>query len=256
MFLLTELQQEDSMVQIIRSADRHHLDAGWLSTHWHFSFDDYYDPANISFGPLRVFNDDVIQPATGFPMHPHKEMEIVTYVIDGTLEHRDSMGNTGQIKPGEIQRMSAGTGLRHSEYNASKTEPLHLVQLWIIPAKQRLTPSWEQKQFSVEDRSGKLLPIAVPEGEKIEGAVSIHQDATIFTSLLSNGQQAKLSLDAGRRAYIFVVNGELKLEAKSGSKSANPATLAAGDQARVTDVDALTLSGGTAAADLLLLDLP
>ncbi len=147
---------EDSMVQIIRSADRHHLDAGWLSTHWHFSFDDYYDPANISFGPLRVFNDDVIKPAGGFPMHPHKEMEIVTYVIDGTLEHSDSMGNKGQIKPGEIQRMSAGTGLRHSEYNASKTDPLHLVQLWIIPAKQRLTPSWEQKQFSVEARSGKL----------------------------------------------------------------------------------------------------
>jgi redox-sensitive bicupin YhaK (pirin superfamily) len=244
------------MVQVIRSAERHHLDAGWLSTHWHFSFDDYYDPANISFGPLRVFNDDVIKPAGGFPMHPHKEMEIVTYVIDGTLEHSDSMGNKGQIKPGEIQRMSAGTGLRHSEYNASKTDPLHLVQLWIIPAKQRLTPSWEQKQFSVEARSGKLLPIAVPEGEKVGGAVSIHQDATIYTSLLSNGQTVKHARDAGRRAYIFVVNGELKLEAKNGNKDAKPVTLASGDQARVTDVDALTLSGGATAGDFLLLDLP
>jgi redox-sensitive bicupin YhaK (pirin superfamily) len=244
------------MVQVIRSADRHHLDAGWLSTHWHFSFDDYYDPANMSFGPLRVFNDDVIQPASGFPTHPHKEMEIVTYVIDGTLEHTDSMGNKGQIKPGEIQRMSAGTGLRHSEYNASKTDPLHLVQLWIIPAKQRLTPSWEQKQFSVEARSGKLLPIAVPDGEKVDGAVSIHQDATIYTSLLANNQTAKLALDAGRRAYIFVINGELRLEAKNGNKDAKPVTLAAGDQARVTDVDALTLSGGATPADFLLLDLP
>ncbi len=248
--------EEDSMVQVIRSADRHHLDAGWLSTHWHFSFDDYYDPKNISFGPLRVFNDDVIQPATGFPAHPHKEMEIVTYVIDGTLEHSDSMGNKGQIKPGEIQRMSAGTGLRHSEYNASKTEPLHLVQLWIIPAKTKLTPSWEQKQFSVEARSGKLLPIAVPEGEKVEGAVSIHQDATIYTSLLANGQETKHALDAGRRAYIFVVNGELKLEAQNGSKNAKSVTLSAGDQARITDVNALTLSGGATAADFLLLDLP
>lgn len=244
------------MVQVIRSADRHHLDAGWLSTHWHFSFSDYYDPKNISFGPLRVFNDDVIQPATGFPAHPHKEMEIVTYVIDGTLEHTDSMGNKGQIKPGEIQRMSAGTGLRHSEYNASKTDPLHLVQLWIIPAKSRLTPSWEQKQFSIEARSGKLLPIAVPEGQQVDGAVSIHQDATIYTSLLSDGQTAKLPLDAGRRAYIFVVNGELKLEAQNGSKNAKPVTLSAGDQARVTDANALTLSGGATAADFLLLDLP
>jgi redox-sensitive bicupin YhaK (pirin superfamily) len=248
--------EEDSMVQVIRSADRHHLDAGWLSTHWHFSFDDYYDPENISFGPLRVFNDDVIKPASGFPTHPHKEMEIVTYVIDGTLEHTDSMGNKGQIKPGEIQRMSAGTGLRHSEYNASKTEPLHLVQLWIMPAKSRLTPSWEQKQFSVEARSGKLLPIAVSEDEKVEGAVSIHQDATIYTSLLSDGQTAKLPLDAGRRAYIFVVNGELKLEAQNGSKNAKSVTLSAGDQARVTDVNALTLTGGATAADFLLLDLP
>jgi len=244
------------MIQIIRSAERHHLDAGWLSTHWHFSFDDYYDPANISFGPLRVFNDDVIQPSGGFPTHPHKEMEIVTYVIDGTLEHRDSMGNIGQVKPGEIQRMSAGTGLRHSEYNASKTAPLHLVQLWIIPAKERLTPSWEQKQFSVEARSGKLLPIAVPEGEKVEGAVTIHQDTTIYTSLLANGDSAKHALEAGRRAYIFVIQGELKLEAKNGSKSAKAVTLAEGDQARIADVNALTLTVGAAAADFLLLDLP
>lgn len=243
------------MLQVIRGKDRHHVDAGWLSTYWHFSFDDYYDPDNISFGPLRVFNDDVIQPASGFPLHPHNEMEIVTYVIDGTLEHKDSMGNTGQISPGEIQRMSAGTGLRHSEYNASKTKPVHLVQLWIMPAVDHLKPSWEQKQFSVAARSGKLLPIAVPAGAEVPGAVSIHQDATIYTSLLADGQSARHDLAKGRHAYIFVVNGQLKVEAKNG-KAREPVTLTAGDQARITDVDALALTGGAAAADFLLLDLP
>ena len=243
------------MLQVIRSKERHHVDAGWLSTYWHFSFDDYYDPENVSFGPLRVFNDDVIQPAGGFPAHPHKEMEIVTYVIDGTLEHKDSMGNTGRIAPGEIQRMSAGTGLRHSEYNASKTAPVHLVQLWIMPAVDHLPPSWEQKEFSVQARSGKLLPIAVPACAEVAGAVSIHQDATIYTSLLAAGQTAKHTLAAGRRAYIFVVNGQLKLEAKNGNAK-EPVTLAAGDQARITDGGALTLTGGKTAADFLLLDLP
>jgi quercetin 2,3-dioxygenase len=233
------------MVQIIRGKDRHHVDAGWLSSYWHFSFDDYYDPDNISFGPLRVFNDDVVQPASGFPLHPHKEMEIVTYVIEGTLEHKDSMGNTGQISPGEIQRMSAGTGLRHSEYNASKTKPVHLVQLWIMPAVDRLKPSWEQKQFSVQARSGKLLPIAVPAGAEVAGAVSIHQDATIYTSLLAEGESAKHDLAKGRRAYIFVVNGQLKLEAKNG-KEKEPVTLTTGDQARITDAGIVTLTGGAA----------
>jgi redox-sensitive bicupin YhaK (pirin superfamily) len=243
------------MFKIIRSKDRHHVDAGWLSSYWHFSFDDYYDPDNISFGPLRVFNDDVVQPASGFPLHPHKEMEIVTYVIDGTLEHKDSMGNTGQISPGEIQRMSAGTGLCHSEYNASKTKPVHLVQLWIMPAVDHLKPSWEQKQFSVAARSGKLLPIAVPASTEVPGAVSIHQDTTIYTSLLACGETTTHALAKGRRGYLFVLNGELKLGAKNG-KPANPVTLTAGDQARITEVGEITLTGGTSPADFLLLDLP
>lgn len=246
------------MIQVIRSSDRYHFETGWLSTYWHFSFDSYYDPENISFGPLRVFNDDVVKPASGFPMHPHREMEIVTYVIEGEIEHRDSIGNTGRIGPGEIQRMSAGTGVQHSEYNVSKTNPLHLLQLWIVPAKARLTPSWEQKRYSAEGRTGKLLPIAVPEGSPIaaNGAVSIHQNATIYTSLLAPGQKASHAIEDGRRVYIFMVKGELNLESKAGASAGKSITLVAGDQARISDAGILELAGGKNSADFLLIDLP
>jgi quercetin 2,3-dioxygenase len=247
------------MVQIIRSADRYHMKNDWLSTRWHFSFDQYYDPENISFGPLRVFNDDVVSPDSGFPMHPHREMEIVTYVIDGTLEHKDSMGNVGRITPGEIQRMSAGTGVRHSEYNPSKAESTRLIQLWIIPAEDHLPPSWEQKQYSTEARSGKMLPIAVPVNTPdaaAGGAVRIHQDATIYTSLLAKGESAQHKLASGRRAYLFVIDGELKLRSENGKGSEPEVTLAAGDQARITDATSLELAGGAESADFLLLDLP
>src|ERR1700686_697558 len=183
--------RESTMIQTIRSKDRYHLETDWLSTNWHFSFDHYHDPNNMRFGPLRVFNDDTVAPAGGFPLHSHREMEIVTYVIDGALEHKDNLGNTGVIHPGEIQRMSAGTGVRHSEFNPSEKDPVHLIQLWIMPAVLHLRPSWEQKSFSLSDRSGRLLPIAVPAGKiaangspQADSArgflpVQIHQDATI-----------------------------------------------------------------------------
>jgi quercetin 2,3-dioxygenase len=246
------------MIQTIRSNDRYHFETDWLNTHWHFSFDHYHDPANMSFGPLRVFNDDIVAPAGGFPLHGHREMEIVTYIIEGALEHRDDLGNTGVIRPGEIQRMSAGSGVRHSEYNPSKKDPVHLLQLWITPAAPRLRPSWEQKSFSLADRSGKLLPIAVPMGanglpeeDSTTGAVQIHQDATIYTSLLAPGQSITHKFAYGRRAYIFVIGGNLKL---------NGELLAPGDQARVTQEQELHLSApagsGAAAVDFLLLDLP
>jgi redox-sensitive bicupin YhaK (pirin superfamily) len=242
------------MIQTIRSKDRYHAETDWLSTNWHFSFDHYHDPDNMNFGPLRVFNDDTVAPAGGFPLHSHREMEIVTYVIEGALEHKDNMGNTGVIRPGEIQRMSAGTGIRHSEYNPSEKEPAHLIQLWIMPATQHLRPSWEQKSYSLADRSGRLLPIAVPAGENgIAGstAVQIHQNATIYTSLLAPGQSVTHKLAQGRRAYIFVIKGNLKL---------NGETFAAGDQARVSNEHELKLSAalGQSAtpADFLLLDLP
>jgi quercetin 2,3-dioxygenase len=242
------------MIQTIRSKDRYHLDSGWLNTYWHFSFDDYHDPENMNFGPLRVFNDDSIAAGAGFPLHGHREMEIITYLIDGVLEHHDDLGNTGIIRPGEIQRMSAGTGVRHSEHNHSKKDPVHLVQLWITPAVNRLQPSWEQKSFSLADRAGKLLPIAVPvskNGDAVASAVQIHQDASIYTSLLAPGDSATHKLAQGRRAYIFVIGGKLQLNGK---------TLEPGDQARVTNERELQLSrandSGAGAADFLLLDLP
>jgi quercetin 2,3-dioxygenase len=242
------------MIQTIRSKDRYHLDTDWLSTNWHFSFYTYHDPNNMNFGPLRVFNDDTVAPAGGFPLHSHREMEIVTYIIDGALEHKDNMGNTGVIRPGEIQRMSAGTGIRHSEYNPSEKDPVHLIQLWIMPATQHLRPSWEQKSFCLSDRSGRLLPIAVPAGKNgntSSTTVQIHQDATIYTSLLAQGQSVTHKLGQGRRAYIFVIKGNLKL---------NGEMLAAGDQARVSNEGELQLSAVSSsvaiAADFLLLDLP
>jgi redox-sensitive bicupin YhaK (pirin superfamily) len=242
------------MIQTIRSGDRYQFENEWLNTKWHFSFDHYHDPSNMNFGPLRVFNDDIVAPAGGFPLHSHKEMEIVTYIIDGTLEHKDNLGNVGVIRPGEIQRMSAGTGVRHSEYNPSQKDPVHLIQLWIIPAVDRLAPSWEQKSFSLADRSGKLLPIAVPATANgtnpgNAAAVQIHQDATIYTSLLASGESTTHKLGEGRRAYVFVIGGKLKL---------NGETFTAGDQARVTGESELRLSGETSgsAADFLLIDLP
>jgi redox-sensitive bicupin YhaK (pirin superfamily) len=238
------------MIQTIRSNERYRFETDWLTTYWHFSFDHYHDPSNMNFGPLRVFNDDVIAPARGFPLHGHREMEIVTYIIEGALEHHDDMGNTGVIRPGEIQRMSAGTGVRHSEYNHSKKEPVHLVQLWITPAVQHLEPSWEQKSFSLPGRLGKLLPIAAPAGSKSNSSVQIHQDVSIYTSLLAPGQSIAHQLAQGRRAYIFVIEGNLKL---------NGETLGQGDQARVSNERELQLSAasgpGATAADFLLLDL-
>jgi quercetin 2,3-dioxygenase len=251
------------MIQIVRSDERYHFETDWLSTYWHFSFDHYHDPSNVHFGPLRVFNDDIIRPGGGFPMHSHREMEIITYVIEGRLEHRDSMGNIGQIGPGEVQRMSAGTGVRHSEYNASDSDPVRLVQLWVIPAGKGLEPSWEQRQFTAEERRGRLLPVAVPafaekhatagkpaDGVTVNGAVRIHQDTTIYAARLELGQSVTHRLGDGRRAYLFVISGSAEL---------NGERLDAGDQARITETPELRMAvprDAAAPAELLLLDLP
>ena len=232
------------MIRIIRNHERYHFQSDWLSTYWHFSFDHYYDPANKGFGALRVFNDDRIRPASGFPTHGHREMEILTYVLEGKLEHKDSLGNRGVIGAGEVQRMSAGTGIRHSEYNASDTKPAHLLQLWIQPAEKGLAPSWEQKQFTRAEREGKLLPVAA--GNPKHGALKIHQDATVFVSALGAGQEVTHELASGRRAYLFVIEGKVML---------NGRPLEAGDQARVTEETRLDLTA-TEASDLLLIDLP
>jgi redox-sensitive bicupin YhaK (pirin superfamily) len=231
------------MIRIIKNEQRHHFQSDWLSTYWHFSFDHYYDPANMGFGALRVFNDDWILPASGFPMHSHREMEIITYVLEGELEHKDSTGGSGRIRGGEVQRMSAGTGIRHSEYNPSADTKVHLLQMWITPAVSALEPSYEQKQFTVEERAGKLL--AVASGQKMPGALKIHQDATLYVSSLQPGDDLGFDLGAARKAYLFVIDGELRL---------NGQDLGAGDQARVEAEPGLRLIASKP-SEIALIDL-
>jgi quercetin 2,3-dioxygenase len=232
------------MIQIIPSEERHHENHGWLDTRWHFSFADYYDPKNEQWGALRVFNDDVVEPGQGFGMHPHRDMEIITYVLSGSLEHRDSLGHRGVIRPGEVQVMSAGRGIRHSEYNASQSDPLHLLQLWIFPRRQGLEPRWEQREFPAGERSGRLLPV-VSDGATA-GTLAIDQDAAVFIARLAPGEKVAHSLKPGRKAYLFLISGEAKLGGKK---------LAAGDQARVADEKELTIEG-VKEAEMILLDLP
>jgi redox-sensitive bicupin YhaK (pirin superfamily) len=180
------------MITIRRSEERGGGDYGWLNTRHSFSFDTYYDPKLMGFRSLRVINEDWVQPGQGFPMHPHRDMEIITYVLEGALEHRDSLGTGSAIRPGDGQRMSAGSGIRHSEANPSKTDPVHLLQIWITPNQHGLKPSYEQKAFPAEEKRGKLRLIAGPSGE--DGSVTIHQDARLYVALLSPGQQATHAL--------------------------------------------------------------
>ena len=232
------------MINTIKAEERHHEDFGWLSTRWHFSFDHYYDPRNLNWGALRVFNDDVIQPAQGFGTHPHREMEIVTVVLQGVLEHKDSVGNTGVIRPGEVQVMSAGTGITHSEYNHSKTEPLHLLQLWILPRTRGRKPRWEQRDFSQQLQGGKLLPVV--SGGDVPGTLTIDQDEQIYLSSLAPGQEVTLRSRPGRKAYLFAMEGGLQV---------NGAALAAGDQARIAGETKMKIRGDSDSR-LILLDLP
>lgn len=231
-------------MQIIKAKDRFHLESDWLSAYWLFSFDRYYDPRNLSFGPLRVFNHDTVNAGAGFPTHPHREMEIVTYVLDGELTHKDSTGGRGVIHAGEVQRMTAGTGIAHSELNASATSPVRLLQIWVLPERSGLTPSYEQKQFTPEQRTGKLLPIAA--GQPRADAVKIHQDATFYVARLHNGDQVAHELQPGRRAFFYVIEGAVAL---------NGETLGSGDQARMTNAMELEIAGAND-SEIILIDLP
>ncbi|MCS7026216.1 MAG: pirin family protein [Bryobacteraceae bacterium] len=230
------------MIQIIPSAQRHREDFGWLSTRWHFSFDRYYDPQNVSWGPLRVFNDDVVQPGQGFGAHGHRDMEIISYVLEGSLAHADSLGSRHVLKAGEVQVMSAGSGIRHSEYNASETEPVHFLQLWIEPRTKGTQPRWEQRAFG--SRAGKLLPV-VSSGA-IPGTLAIDQDATIYLSELQTGQEVSHQLAPDRKAYLFVIRGSVEL---------NGHPFHQGDQGRIDQEPELHLKA-TADTELMLLDLP
>jgi len=219
-------------------------DHGWLNTRHHFSFADYHDPARVHWGALRVWNDDVIAPKSGFPPHPHRDMEIITYVLEGALEHRDSLGTGSVIRPGEVQRMSAGTGVRHSEYNASKTDPVHLLQIWIEPARPGIAPGYEQKTFVESERRGRLRLIAAPDGR--DGAVTIHQNATVYATTLARGERVEHALAPGRLAWLQVARGAVLL---------NGERLQQGDGAAIDHERTLTLEA-LEPAETLLFDLP
>jgi redox-sensitive bicupin YhaK (pirin superfamily) len=232
------------MVQVDRQSDRYHFRNDWLSAYWHFSFDHYYDPARLGFGPLRVFNDDTVKPRSGFPMHPHRDMEIVTIVLSGSLEHEDNQGNRGLLEADEVQVMSAGTGIVHAERNPSSTVPLHLLQIWLRPEDRGGRPRWAQQAFRHGTESGPFL--AVASGQDRPGALPIGQAATVYRVRLAPGESATHDLAPGRRAYVFCIGGTATL---------GMAGLEPGDSARIEEESALGIkaSRGT---DLLLLDLP
>src|SRR5437870_2321303 len=193
------------MIQVRNAAGRGHFDHGWPDTHHTFSFGDYYDPAHLGFRSLRVVNDDRVAPGRGFGMHGHRDMEIVTYVLEGALEHKDSMGNGAVLRPGEFQRMSAGTGIRHSEFNPSASESVHLYQIWLLPKSNGIVPSYEQKMFAAEEQLGKLRLVASPDGA--EGSLTIHQEARIYLATLRPGESQRHELPAGRHAWLQVLRG-------------------------------------------------
>ena len=228
-----------------RAAERGHGDHGWLDT-WHtFSFSDYHDPRFMGFRVLRVINEDTVAPGGGFPTHGHSDMEILSYVLDGALEHKDSIGTGSVIRPGDVQRMSAGTGVRHSEFNPSDKEKVHFLQIWLLPEREGIAPSYEQKRFPASEKQGKLRLIVAPDGR--DGAVTIHQDAEIYASLLQEGDAVTHALKAGRKSWVQVVRGSLDV---------NGQWLRAGDGAAIADVAMVTLAAHDNDTEVLLFDLP
>lgn len=233
------------MISIHKAASRFTADHGWLKSNFSFSFAEYYDPTNMSFGPLRVFNDDTVQPNMGFGAHPHKEMEIVSIVLKGALGHRDSTGRQEIVRPGEVQRMSAGTGIVHSEMNPSSTEDVQFLQLWFEPAQYGLTPSYEQKAYDSSKLTNRLHPVVSAQGG--EETALIHQDLTLYLSKLETGQTLQFEQAAGRRIYLFVMEGELLLNQEQ--------TLHRRDAARITDQPILQIDTSSGAF-FMLIDLP
>jgi hypothetical protein len=231
------------MITLRKSEDRGHFDFGWLNTYHTFSFDRYYDPAHMHFRSLRVINEDRVAPGQGFPTHSHADMEIVTYILSGALEHRDSMGNGSVIRPGDVQRMSAGTGVSHSEYNPSETEPVHLLQIWILPAARGLNPSYEQKAFSRDERLGRFRLVASEDGR--EGSVTIQQDARLYATILPRDAVLEHTLAPSRFAWVQVARGSINL---------NDVQLTQGDGAAIRD-EAIIKVVAHDEAEALLFDL-
>ncbi len=232
------------MFEIRHAQDRGHANHGWLDS-WHsFSFADYHDPAHMGFGPLRVINEDRVQPGMGFGTHGHRDMEIISYVLEGALEHKDSMGNGSVIRPGNVQRMSAGTGVRHSEYNPSPSEGVHFLQIWIEPSRRGVAPGYEEKNFDAASKRGRLRLIASPDGR--DGSVTIHQDALVYAALLDGAETATHALAPGRLAYVHVARGEV---------TANGQPLRAGDALKATGEREVRLEAGRN-AEVIFFDLP
>lgn len=231
------------MITLRKSEERGHFDLGWLDTYHTFSFDQYYDPSHMHFRTLRVINEDRVAPGQGFPTHSHRDMEIITYILSGALEHRDSMGNGSVIRPGDVQRMTAGKGVSHSEFNPSRTESVHLLQIWLLPNARNLTPGYEQKFFSEAERRGKLRLIAAPDGNN--GSVKINQDAKVYASLAGAGQKIEYRLDRDRHAWLQVARGTLRL---------NNTELNQGDGAAVSDEAQINVTAHDE-AEFLLFDL-
>jgi quercetin 2,3-dioxygenase len=231
------------MITIRKAEERGHFDHGWLNTYHTFSFDAYSDPEHMGYRSLRVINQDRVHPARGFPTHGHRDMEIITYVLEGALEHRDSMGNGSIIRPGDVQRMSAGTGVTHSEHNSSKKDMVHLLQIWILPERRGLTPGYEQVSFSKEELRGRIKLIASQDGR--DGSVTIHQDASIFASVLESGEEIIYPVPSGRGSWLQVARGKISL---------NGLTLKEGDGAAVSEEQELLITGAPG-GEFLLFDL-
>ena len=231
------------MLTIRPASERGHAEHGWLDSHHSFSFADYYDPKQMGFRALRVINEDRVAPARGFGTHPHRDMEIISYVLEGGLAHRDSIGTGSVIKPGDVQRMSAGSGVAHSEFNASQSDPVHFLQIWLIPSERGIDPSYEQKSFPDAEKRGRLRVVASPDAR--DGSVTIHTDAVLYSGLFDRGESAELALAPGRHAWVQVARGRLRV---------NGQDLAAGDGAAVSDVSKLQLEG-IDASEVLVFDL-
>ncbi|MCI0630862.1 MAG: pirin family protein [Phycisphaerales bacterium] len=232
------------MINIRKSTDRGHFNHGWLDTYHTFSFGNYNDPNHMGFSALRVINEDRVAPGQGFGMHPHRDMEIVTYVLEGALQHRDSMGHSEVLRPGEVQRMTAGTGILHSEFNPSKTDPVHLYQIWLLPRQRGATPSYEQKAFPVSVRANQMRLVASPDGR--DGSTTIGQDAEIYATNLARNQSVLHELKPGRNAWVQVVRGDLSVNGKP---------LARGDAAALSGESRIELNT-TSDAEALVFDLP
>ena len=232
------------MIKVRRANERGAVNLGWLDSKHSFSFGDYYDPEHMGFGSLRVINDDTVQPGQGFGTHPHRDMEIISYIIDGALEHKDSMGNGAVMRSGEVQRMTAGTGVSHSEFNHSKEDLVHFLQIWILPEAQSLAPGYEQKNFSVEDKTNRLRLVASRDGA--DGSVTVHQDMRIYASVLTPGTSLTHSLTEGRQAWVQVASGDVTVAGE---------ILSAGDGIAVSDIDGIDIAASSE-AELLLFDMP